>query len=61
MQKIVDGDKRSPYEIAEDGGLLMSGEINIKEIVKEVIQENKATVEKIKKGKAKGPVMFLVG
>ena len=61
MYYVVDGDKRSPKDIAEISGLLGAGDVDVKGIVKKVIEEEFVTVNKIKKTKQTGPIMYLVG
>ena len=59
---IIDGDCRSPLEIAKEKGMLgASKNLDIQGIIDEIIANNKSTVEKIMSSKKEGPVMFLVG
>ena len=60
---IIDGDQRSPSEIAQEKNKLVSSDsqVNYDQIIEEVLQANKSTVQKIKETGKDGPVMFLVG
>ena len=58
---IIDGDKRSPLEIATGLGLLGGEQVDYNSIITEILDANKKTVDKIKESGKDGPVMFLVG
>lgn len=61
---IVDGDVRSPLEIATEKGMLGSSStaaVDYESIIAEVLSQNQKTVDKIKESGKDGPVMFLVG
>jgi Asp-tRNA(Asn)/Glu-tRNA(Gln) amidotransferase B subunit len=63
MMKVIDGDKRSPKEIAEELGYV--GETitteRLSNAVDEIIFKNKEIVSKIIKTGKTGPTMALVG
>lgn len=60
--KIIDGDQRTPREMAKNDGLLNSTEsVDIDSTIQLVLEKNKSTVEKIKASGKEGPIMFLVG
>ena len=63
MMKVIDGDKRSPKEIAEALGYV--GEAitteKLSNAVNEIILKNKEIVQKIIKTGKTGPTMALVG
>ena len=59
---IIDGDTRSPTEIAKNKNLLGTNTgMAYEKFIEEVISSNKSTVDKIKETGKDGPVMFLVG
>lgn len=61
---IIDGDTRTPKDIATDKGMLggsSQGSNGLDAAIEEVLAGNKSTVDKIKESGKEGPVMFLVG
>lgn len=61
MQIIANGDQRKPLEIAKFMDLLGAKDIDLRAIVREVLQEKWVPVNKIKRlGEREGPIMELV-
>jgi Asp-tRNA(Asn)/Glu-tRNA(Gln) amidotransferase B subunit len=61
VYSIIDGENKTPEEIARIRGLLGAKDIDLREIIHKVMEKEFVTVNKIKNTKAKGPIQFLVG
>jgi Asp-tRNA(Asn)/Glu-tRNA(Gln) amidotransferase B subunit len=61
MYAIIDGEQKTPEEIARIRGLLGAKDTDIRDVIHKVMEKEFVTVNKIKNTKARGPIMFLVG
>lgn len=63
MMRIIDGEEKSPLEIAKDSGYL-GGPISdndLEDVCNQVLEDDKAIVDKIKATGVAGPIKALVG